>query len=137
MPFSEDDLRHALRRKDPGPEFTRRVMERLNERDAKQKPSLQQKKRAILFWLPQMRFAPALGFALALLLVFGTWVGYQNYQQHQQALKVEQYQQKLAEERAKQETILALRISSEKLNHVVRKVNSALPPDVKIRRERL
>jgi type VI protein secretion system component VasF len=137
MPFSEDDLRKALKRQDPGPEFTRRVMERLHERDAKQKPLSQQKKSAIFFWLPQMRFAPALGFALALVLAVGTWIGYQSYQQHQQALKVEQYQQKLAGERAKQETILALRISSEKLNHVLRKVDSALPPDVKIRRERL
>src|SRR4051794_39682152 len=27
MQFSEDDLRSALRRKDPGPEFTKRVMD--------------------------------------------------------------------------------------------------------------
>lgn len=137
MPFSEDDLRQALRRKDPGPEFTRRVMARLKERDAGSKASSQQKRHSIFLRLPQIRFAPALACALVVALAVGAWIGYQSYQQHQQTLKVEQYQQKLAEERAKQETILALRISSEKLNHVFRKVNSALPPDVKIRRERL
>jgi hypothetical protein len=137
MPFSEDDLRQALRRKDPGPEFTRRVMARLNKRDTERKPSLQQKRRAIFLWLPQIRFAPALACALVLALAVGAWIGYQSYQQHEQEVRIAKYQQKLAEERAKQETILALRISSEKLNHVFRKVNSALPPDVKIRRERL
>ena len=29
MQFSEDDLRSALQRKDPGPEFTQRVMARV------------------------------------------------------------------------------------------------------------
>lgn len=136
MPFSEDDLRQTLRRKDPGPEFTRRVMARLNEHDAESKATSQHKRRAA-FWLPQMRFAPALACALVLALAVGAWIGYQSYQQHEQEVRIAKYQQKLAEERAKQETILALRISSEKLNHVFRKVNSALPPDVKIRRERL
>ena len=137
MPFSEDDLRHALRRKDPGPEFTQQVMARLKQTEAERSVRVEQKHRKRPFWLPRMRFAPVLGFALALVLGVGSWIGYQSYQQHQQALKIEQYQQKVAEERAKQETILALRISSEKLNHVLRKVDSALPPDVKIRRERL
>ena len=137
MPFSEDDLRKALKRKDPGPEFTQQVMARLKQPEAESNVRVEQKHRNGFFWLPRMRFAPALGFALALVLAVGTWIGYQSYQQHQQALKIEQYQQKVAEERAKQEAILALRISSEKLNHVFRKVNSALPPDVKIRRERL
>ena len=137
MPFSEDDLRKALKRKDPGPEFTQQVMARLKQHEAERNVRVEQKHRKAFFWLPRMRFAPALGFALALVLAVGAWIGYQSYQQHQQALKIEQYQQKVAEERAKQEAILALRISSEKLNHVFRKVNSALPPDVKIRRERL
>lgn len=137
MPFSEDDLRQALRRKEPGPEFTQQVMARLKQHEAERNVRVEQKHRKAFFWLPRMRFAPALGFALALVLAVGTWIGYQSYQQHQQALKIKQYQQKVAEERAKQETILALRITSEKLNHVLRKVNSAFPPDVKIRRERL
>jgi hypothetical protein len=137
MPFSEDDLRQALRRKDPGPEFTQHVMARLKERNSEDKVSVRQKPRALFFWLPRIRCAPALGFALALVLAIGAWVGFQSYQEHEQQVRIAEYQQKQAEERAKQETILALRITSEKLNHVLRKVNSAFPPDVKIRRERL
>ena len=136
MPFSEDDLRQALKRKDPGPEFTRRVMERLNKRGAEQKPS-SQKRRTVFLWLPQMRFAPALACALALALAVGGWIGYQSYQEHEQQVRTAERQRKLEEQLAKREAILALRITSEKLNHVLRKVNSGLPPDVKIRRERL
>ena len=137
MPFSEDDLRQALRRKDPGPEFTRRVMERLNEREAESKASVREKRGTRFLWLPQMRFAPALACALALALAVGGWIGYQSYQEHEQQVRTAERQRKLEEQLAKREAILALRITSEKLNHVLRKVNSALPPDVKIRRERL
>ena len=137
MPFSEDDLRQALKRKDPGPEFTRRVMERLNKRETESKASVREKRGTRVFWLPQIRFTPALACALVLVLSVGAWIGYQSYQEHEQQVRIAEYQQKQAEDKAKRETILALRITSEKLNHVLRKVNSGLPPDSKIRRERL
>lgn len=137
MPFSEDDLRQALRRKDPGPEFTQRMMARLKQPEAERNVRVEQKHRKRLFWLPQISFTPALACVLVLALAVGGWIGYQSYQEHEQRVRVVDLQRKLEEQRAERETILALRITSEKLNHVLRKVNGALPPDVKIRRERL
>ena len=140
MPFSEDDLRQALRRKDPGPEFTQQVMARLKQPEGERSVRAEQKHRKELFWLPQIRFAPALGFALALLLAIGTWVGYLGYQQHQrerEAAKQAEQQREMEAKRAEQQAILALRITSEKLNHVFQKVNGAAPPEDKIRRQRL
>ena len=136
MPFSEDDLRKALKRQDPGPEFTRRVMERLHERDAESKASVKETGAGFL-WLRRMRFAPAVGFAVALVLLIGAWVGYQSYQHHQQEVRSIQQQREMEAKRAEQEAILALRITSEKLNHVFQKVNGAVPPEDKIRRQRL
>lgn len=135
MPFSEDDLRAALKRKDPGPEFTRRVMARLNERDALNKSLA----RARSGWrMPWLRLGPALAAAaIVIMLLGGAWIGYQSYQQHERDAQIRKHQQELAEEQARQQTILALRITSEKLNHVLQKVNGALPQDVKIRRDRL
>lgn len=134
MPFSEDDLRAALKRKDPGPEFTQRVMARLNERDARNAPT-----RARSGWrLGWLRIGPVLAAAaIVLMLLGGAWVGYQSYQQHQIEAQIKKHQQEVAEEHAREQTILALRITSEKLNHVLQKVNGALPQDVRIRRERL
>ncbi|HET9183005.1 MAG TPA: hypothetical protein VFP59_12785 [Candidatus Angelobacter sp.] len=133
MPFSEDDLRAALKRKDPGPEFTQRVMARLDERNAQIKRATRSAWR-----LPWLRLGPMLAFAaVVLVLLSGAWVGYQSYQQHQINAQIRKHQQELAEEHAREQTILALRITSEKLNHVLQKVNGALPQDVRIRRERL
>lgn len=133
MPFSEDDLRAALRRKDPGPEFTQRVMARLNQRNRQDKASARSR------WRPGwLRLGPILAFAaVVLVLLSGAWVGYQSYQQHRIDAQIRKHQQELAGERAREQTILALRITSEKLNHVLQKVNGALPQDVRIRRERL
>jgi hypothetical protein len=137
MPFSEDDLRNALRRKNPGPEFTRRVMARIARGDAELQAEA--RNRSWRFsWLRSLWLHPIPAFAaLVLILAAGAWIGYQSYQTHQWEAQVRKQQQERAEERARDETILALRITSEKLNHVFQKVNSALPPDVKIRRERL
>ena len=41
MQFSEDDLRSALQRKDPGPDFTQRVMARVAQQTVSQKSVLQ------------------------------------------------------------------------------------------------
>ena len=137
MPFSEDDLRNALGRKDPGPEFTRRVMERISHGDAERQAQAPNPSRRFS-WLQALwlRRVPTFA-ALVLILVAGGWIGYQSYRAHQWEAQVRKQQQERAELRARDETILALRITSEKLNHVFQKVNSALPPDVKIRRERL
>ncbi len=137
MQFSEDDLRNALRRKDPGPEFTQRVMARARRSDAARQPQAPNRNRRFS-WIQALWLRPLPAFAaFVLVLLAGTWIGYQSYQTHQWEAQVRKQQQEQAEQKARQETILALRITSEKLNHVFQKVNSAIPPDAKIRRERL
>jgi hypothetical protein len=137
MPFSEDDLRNALRRKDPGAEFTRRVMERIRQGDTAGQPQAPNRKRRFS-WIQALSLRPLTAIAvLLLILLAGSWIGYQNYRGHQWEAQVRRQRQERAGQRATQETILALRITSEKLNHVFQKVNSALPADEKIRRERL
>jgi len=144
MPFSEDDLRAALKPKDPGPDFTRRVMARLNEaktqaNEVKRQPksTAPSRARAWRFWFAGLKFGPALAAALAVLLMVGAWVGYQSYQRHQQEANNAQQQRDMEAKRAEQQAMLALRITSEKLNHVFQKVNGAVPPEDKIRRQRL
>jgi hypothetical protein len=135
MPFSEDDLRNALRRKDPGPEFTRRVMARISQGDAERQA---QNRKGRFSWLQAMWLHPVPAFAaFVLILLAGAWIGYQRYQTHQWKAQVRKQQQERAEQRAKDETILALRITTAKLNHVFQKVNNAVPEDANIRRERL
>jgi hypothetical protein len=137
MQFSEDDLRNALRRKDPGPEFTQRVMARVRQGDAARQPQAPNRNRRFS-WIQTLWLRPLPAFVvLVLILLAGAWIGYQSYQGHQWEAQVRRQQQERAEHKARDETILALRITSEKLNHVFQKVNSALPPDAKIRRERL
>jgi len=137
MQFSEDDLRAALKRKDPGPEFTRRVMERLSEAETRPKTTAPSQHRVWHFWFTGLKFGPALAAALAVLLMIGAWVGYQGYQRQQQEVKKIQQQREMEAKRAEQQAILALRITSEKLNHIFQKVNGAAPPEDKIRRQRL
>lgn len=137
MPFSEDDLRDALKRQDPGPEFTRRVMERVQQRRAESKAS-PPKVLWGLGWFAGLRFSPALVAAgISVLLLLGSWIGYQSYRQHQQQARIEQQKREAEEQKAEQQARLALRIASEKLNHVFQKVNSEAVQDDKIRRQRL
>ena len=137
MPFSEDDLRIALGRKDPGPEFTRRVMARISQGDAERQVQAQNRKwRFSGIQALSLRPLPTLA-ALILVLLAGAWIGYQSYQTHQWEAQARKQQQERAEQRAKDETILALRITTAKLNHVFQKVNNAVPEDANIRRQRL
>lgn len=125
MHFSDDDLKAALRRKDPGPEFTERVMATIASRpqqaDGKVRPRGT--------WWP-FRFSPVLaGAVAAFVLVLVGWLGIANY--HEQKIKIAQA------EKARQEAILALRITNAKLNHVFRRVNQQEAPQPKIRRQSL
>src|SRR5215469_8149980 len=133
MHFSEDDLRAALKPKDPGPDFTKRVVARLNEADARPKTSTASEHRWWNFWFSGLKFGPALAAALTVVLMIGAWVGYQSYQRHQQEVISAQLQHEMEAKRAEQQAMLALRITSEKLNHVFQKVNGATPPEEKIR----
>jgi hypothetical protein len=120
MHFSEDDLRAALKRQDPGEGFTQRVMARVNQGSgAPEKPRRR-------FWLFQLR--PALvTVAAVLLLVIGIGVGYRRQQIAQEARAM----------KAEQQAVLALRIANAKLNRVFERVNQRQQNVPKVRRETL
>ena len=125
MQFSEDDLRTALERKEPGADFTQRVMAQISqaETQAKSTPVRQDRKGLFSGWW-KMKPRPALALAMTVvLLTIGVWLGYQQHQRHVLEVQREHERQELAAKQA----ILALRITSAKLNHVFRKVNGSLP----------
>jgi len=125
MPFSEDDLRAALKRKDPGPGFTQRVMARVGQQE-KAAPAPERHRGGWFAWLRPLRLLPALAaVAAVLVLAVASWMGYQRYQSVQIA-KARQ---------AEQQAILALRITNAKLNHVFHRVKQSEASDPKIRRE--
>lgn len=99
----EDALREALKREDPGEEFTRRTLERA--------AALRPRESAWRRWLrpPAWRWAAAGALACTLMVVSGV--------QHQRE------QRRRAEgERAKQELMLALKIAGTKLHETQVKI---------------
>jgi hypothetical protein len=137
MQFSEDDLRTALERKEPGAGFTQRVMARISQAEIMRSPAAQKREGFLADWWKMPR--PALAFALTVvLLAVGGWIGYRQYQQHvlvtqkEEALKEQERQ-----ETAARQAVLALRITSAKLNHVFQKVNGPQSQDEKTRRQTL
>lgn len=122
MPFSEDDLRAALRRKDPGAGFTQRVMARI-ERE-KSKPVQSKRKLLAGLWTFRLRTVLAAATAVILLLAGGLL----GYFQHQRELA--------REKDAREQAILAVRITTEKLNRVLHRVSQP-ESEPKTRRERL
>ncbi|HEY6251663.1 MAG TPA: hypothetical protein VI685_17025 [Candidatus Angelobacter sp.] len=126
MHFSEDDLRRALRPKDPGEAFTQRVMARINQGEAMAAAPGHVGFFSRL-WPPRLR--PALAGALAAgVLVAGGWFGLAQYHHSQELARGE---------RARQQTILALRITNAKLNHVFERIKVSQTREVKVRREHL
>jgi hypothetical protein len=107
MQFSEEDLRSALRRKDPGTFFTGRVMAQVNREPliagARRRPEKPLRRPWLLVRKPAL-----VGMFLAV-LVMSAWAGLAQYQRAQQLR---------AGELAKQQAIFALRITTAKLNHV-------------------
>ncbi len=101
----EKQLRSALRRCDPPPGFAERVMAHLDgDRDSQRKP-------ASWKWWLKLRWAAIP--ALAAILVFGFWFrGYEQRQQEKEALA------------AKQQVMLALRITGSKLRMAKAKVKA-------------
>lgn len=116
MHFSEDDLKNALRRKDPGPGFTQRVMARVGQAEP-QKRSADEVPRGWLAWLGAVKLRPAMtALAAILLAAAASWMGYEKYRE----ARTEQARE------AAQKTILALRITNAKLNHVFKRVNESI-----------
>jgi hypothetical protein len=136
MHFSEDDLRNALRRKDPGPGFSQRVMARVVQAKETQatEAASRPKPRKRLSWRGwTWKLRPALiGAAVALVLAIGGGLGYLEY---------ERVQSQREAELAKQRVMLALKITNAKLNHVFKRVNESInepaAQEPKIRRQSL
>ena len=133
MHFSDDDLRAALRRKDPGPGFTQRVMARIEQ--AKAQPAIEPDRRGRSFlgiWPFKLR--PALvSVAVAAVLLAGSWLGLQQYERVQREKSVE----RAAAEKARQDAILALRITRAKLNQVFLRAKYLPEPGPEVRRKNL
>jgi hypothetical protein len=141
MHFSEDDLRAALKRKDPGEGFTQRVMARVEQAKAEGERQPAGKSLALPpWWIRRPVWALAV---VALLLLGFAWAGYQyseyrhdqTARKQQQQLEEAQRQQQEAEQ-ARDQAIMALRIARSKLNHVLEQAQIPLATD-QIRRQRL
>lgn len=135
MQFSEDDLRSALQRKDPGPEFTQRVMARLNQSEtgaASSDGKWWQR------WFAGGGWRPAMAAALAaILLAIGAWTAIQRYVRYTEQVRNQKIQEQIMARQAEQQVIRALRITSAKLNHVFQKVNGSSSQEPRIRRQTL
>lgn len=145
MQFSEDDLRKALRRQDPGPAFTQRVMARVRqEQEAKAAASRQKKQRSPWLWLTLgwLTARPALtGAVAALVLAIALGLGYGEYRHVQQVKEAQRMAELKSGKEAEQKVMLALRITNVKLNQVFKQVNEPAAPEnrqeQKIRRQSL
>ena len=145
MHFSEDDLREALKRKDPGEGFTQRTMARVNQVQSNQakseiKPVPAKKSNgAFLVWWMQ-RPIWAMAVVAVLLLAFG--IGGYQYSEYRHAEEMRLARQKQQQtqqeaERARDQAIMALEIARAKMNHVLQHAQLQAEPNDKIRRQRL
>ncbi len=107
----DDQLREALRRRDPGPEFTARVLARAAAAPRKRE-SVWRRFPAALGGM-NLRWATA---ALACLLVVAGGIGY-----HERQVRIQG-------EAAKEQLVRALKIASSKLNHAREKVRELNVP---------
>jgi hypothetical protein len=114
----DEELKLALRREEPSPDFTDRVMARvaeLQKREKRREGVGWLRKLVEFFQPPQMKWATA-GAMAVLLVIAGFGVH----------LRRESERKRLAEiaegERAKEQVMLAMRIASAKLNAAQKKV---------------
>lgn len=132
MHFSEDDLRKALRRQDPGSAFTRRVMARVDGAETKAQARFMPSSFFSAMFPARMRLA--LGGALAVLvLLAGGGAGYRQHERNERRRQQELATAKQAERQA----VLALRIANAKLNRVFQRVRESQENQVGTRREKL
>lgn len=134
----EDELKVALRREEPSPDFTDRLMARIATEQKKEKLKDRETERpgekalswfnklSAIFTLPQLKWAMAGAMAAVLI---ASVVGVNRYRQHQVEL---QRQAEIAEaegQRAKEQVMFAMRIASAKLNVAQKKVKDTLQRD--------
>jgi hypothetical protein len=141
MHFSEDDLREALKRKDPGEGFTQRVMARVNQARAEGTPQPATKNvngKFLAWWT----LRPAWTVALVAVLLLACGIGGYQYSEYRHAeemriARAKQQQLQQEAERARDQAIMALEIARAKLNHVLQHAQLQAEPTEKIRRQRL
>ena len=148
MHFSENDLREALKRKDPGEGFTQRTLirvnqARLNQSESEQEPKLAKPEKKtngkfFSWWIQRPAWAVAV--VAMLLLAFG--IGGYQYSEYRHAeemriARAKQQQLQQEAERARDQAIMALEIARAKMNHVLQHAQLQVEPNEKIRRQRL
>jgi uncharacterized protein HemX len=141
MHFSEDDLREALKRKDPGEGFTQRVMARVNQSKSEGTAPPAAKKVNGKF-LSGWTLRPAWTIAVVAVLLLACGIGGYQYSEYRHAeemrvARAKQQQLQQEAERARDQAIMALEIARAKLNHVLQHAQLQAEPDDKIRRQRL
>ena len=139
MQFSEDDLRSALRRKDPGPEFTQRVMDRVAQQTVSKTGNDKEMERAgWRSWFAVSSWRPVMAGAIAaMIFAIMAWIGIERYQSYIEQVRNQKVHEEMQARNAEQQAVRALRITSAKLNHVFQKVNGTPSPEPKIRRQSL
>lgn len=132
----DDELKMALRREEPSPDFTNRVMARIQL--AGQAPAVQPQpkvrekedwwqKLLVFFQPPSMKWAVAGAMAIVL---FAVIFGVIRYREHQIELRRQAEIAAEAEgQRAKEQVMLAMRIASAKLNIAQKKVKETAQGD--------
>ncbi|MDQ3010241.1 MAG: hypothetical protein M3X11_06025 [Acidobacteriota bacterium] len=129
----DDELRLALRREEPSPDFTNRVMARIQAMEQlpvinKQQEKLREENNwrqrlADLFRPPTIKWAMASAMAVVLIAAI---FGVNRYREHQRQMAEIAANAANAEgQRAKEQVMLAMRIASAKLNVAQRKVKEA------------
>ena len=133
MHFSDDDLRAALRRKDPGPGFIQRLMARIEQAEARSAIQPGRQTRSFLgIWPFKLRPALVSG-GMAAVLLAGSWLGLQQYESVQRRKQAEM----ATAEKARQDAILALQITRAKLNQVFQRAKYLRGPGPEVRRKSL
>ena len=115
MQFSDDELRQALRRKDPGEAFTQKVMQRVAQLQARGASTSNTENRFQEFWR-RLGPRPVLVGAFVALLAIGGSLGVLRHK-HDQEVR--------AGEAAKRQALQAVRITNAKLNHVLERARNA------------
>jgi hypothetical protein len=118
MNHFEDELRRALRREEPAPDFTDRVMARVSELRKQEKPREKTdwlRRLAESFQPPRMKWATA-GAMAVLLVIAGFGVHHRRENERRRLAEIAEG------ERAKEQVIMAMRIASAKLNVAHKKV---------------
>jgi hypothetical protein len=144
MHFSEDDLREALKRKDPGEGFTQRTMARVNQAQvnqsgSKEQPAIKKVNGKFLSWWIHR---PVWAVAVVAMLLLACGIGGYQYSEYRHAeemrvARAKQQQLQQEAERARDQAIMALEIARAKLNHVLQHAQLQTEPNDKIRRQRL